>query len=168
MPTNLQVFIAIIAGILIAFMIKGILYGEFQHAWYKFRNSREEELRRRDKERRDAITYPKYIETDEHIRLYIQKNYTGPEVFEPFLTDLLREMSQVGWNTEIPTDIQMEPDFFWVAMVITDRTLEHALDNLTEKYEAIFLKEIQPQLVKAKEKTSLRGRCISLITPDDQ
>lgn len=89
----------------------------------------------------DLISYPKHLQSDEEIRLYIQKNYRSfpnREEWNVLLVDMIREMTMAGWNTEIPMYVKYKYGCYETHIMVDNQELREIFYSIIHKYEEIF------------------------------
>lgn len=87
------------------------------------------------------IVYPTYLKTDEEIELYIKKNYRNlptEDEWKILLVKMIKELSNAGWNTEIPIQSKFKYGHYDIWVITEDIDLNIKLNKIIKKYLKIY------------------------------
>lgn len=132
---------AIIFGFMIGLTIVGIVNGYFQNIGFGLKWKWKQSLENRKFKKISRIVYPTYLKTDEEIELYIKKNYRNlptEDEWKILLVKMIKELSNAGWNTEIPIQSKFKYGHYDIWVITEDIDLNIKLNKIIKKYLKIY------------------------------
>lgn len=133
--------ISILTGLFllsILLIIICIVNGRFEQIWYKMKHKNKAKLEAQIQGQLALISYPKYLENDEQIKLYILKNYRcfpNADEWGTLLVEMIRELTVAGWHTEILLYVKYKYGSYQTHIVEEDQEARMRFYSVIHKYE---------------------------------
>ena len=117
------------------FLILIIIY--HYSLWKSIKNYFYRTLKNENEKKLFLINYPKELKTDCDIKLFIKKNrkqFPKNNQWDLLSFDFIKEISKVGWNSEMPIYTYENFDNYNIKIIANDREIQEKIDLIIIKF----------------------------------
>ena len=105
--------------------------------WKSIKNYFYRTLKNEKEKKLFLINYPKELKTDYDIKLFIKKNrkqFPKNKQWDLLSFDFIKEISKVGWNSEMPIYTYENIDNYNIKIIANDREIQEKIDLIIIKF----------------------------------
>ena len=105
--------------------------------WKSIKNYFYRTLKNEKEKKLFLINYPKELKTDYDIKLFIKKNrkqFPKNKQWDLLSFDFIKEISKVGWNSEMPIYTYENFDNYNIKIIANDREIQEKIDLIIIKF----------------------------------
>lgn len=105
--------------------------------WKSIKNYFYSTLKNEKEKKLFLINYPKELKTDYDIKLFIKKNrkqFPKNKQWDLLSFDFIKEISKVGWNSEMPIYTYENFDNYNIKIIANDREIQEKIDLIIIKF----------------------------------